>query len=91
MALRNSLKEDLDYLALADFVFGQPVRLPGGFFEAKEDIPAPSVDYVAELSKYSYIANHRYKPPRKTNRPSNLEPDLLLPTCNNVFKFAETF
>jgi len=46
-------------------------------------MPAPSVDYVAGLSKY--IANLRYKPPRKTNRPSYLDPNLLLPTCTHIY------
>jgi len=72
---KTARKEDLKYLAPTDFVFGQSVRLPGEFFEAKEDITAPSVDYVARASKY--IANLRYKLPRKTNRLSYFEPDLL--------------
>ena len=32
LALRNSPKQDLHSLSQSDFVFGQPVRLPGEFF-----------------------------------------------------------
>ena len=41
MALRNSPKEDLKGFTPNDFVLGQPIRLPGEFFDENTDTDIP--------------------------------------------------
>ena len=67
LALRNSPKQDLQSLSPTSFVFGDPVRLPGEFFEPETDAPTPTHDYICNFSKH--IANLTYHQPRATHLP----------------------
>jgi len=79
---KYSPKQDLQSLSSSDFVFGQPGRLPGEFFQAKEVSSPPDHEHVANIS--NYIANLRYQPPRTPNRSSYLESGLVSPYCSDV-------
>ena len=83
LALRNSPKQDLHSLSPSDFVFGQPVRLPGEFFEVNSATQSPTHEYVSKFSKY--ISRLAYGAPRTANRESHLDAALFSPSCTHVY------
>ena len=83
LALRNSPKQDLHSLSPSDFVFGQPVRLPGEFFEVNSATQFPTHEYVSKFSKY--ISRLAYCAPRTANRESHLDAALFSPSCTHVY------
>ena len=81
--MRNSPKQDLHSLSPSDFVFGQPVRLPGEFFEVNSATQSPTHEYVSKFSKY--ISRLAYCAPRTANRESHLDAALFSPSCTHVY------
>ena len=83
LALRNSPKQNLHSLSPSDFVFGQPVRLPGKFFVVNSATQSPTHEYVSKFSKY--ISRLAYCAPRTANRESHLDAALFSPSCTHVY------
>ena len=54
LALRNMPIEDLDFSTPSDLLFGQPVRLPGEFFEpvSEDAFNINSSSFAQSLSRY---------------------------------------
>ena len=85
MALRNSPKEDLKGFTPNDFVLGQPIRLPGEFFDENTDTDIPC-DPDSIVTKFGhYVTSLRFMPPRKNKRKSYLEKALFLPETTHVY------
>ena len=68
LALRNMPKEDLDFSTPSDLLFGQPVRLPGEFFESvsEDAFNINSSSFAQSLSHY--MQQIPYFAPRRTKR-----------------------
>ena len=81
--MRNSPKQDLHSLSPSDFVFGQPVRLPGEFFEVNNVTQSPTHEYVSKFSKY--ISRLAYCAPRTANREYHVDAALFSPSCTHVY------
>ena len=83
LALRNTPKEDLQNSTPTELVFGQPVRLPGEFFDKSLEEDSPDRNFVNNLA--TFISNVQFSPPRTTNRPSYIDPKLIDPTTTHVY------
>ena len=65
MALWNSPKKDLKGFYPNDFVLGQPIKLPGEFFNGSSDTDIPR-DLDSITTKFGhYVISLCIKPPRK--------------------------
>jgi len=84
MALRNSPKEDLADFSPTDLVFGQPIRMPGEFFNVYES--DTSVDTNTFMNKFGNF-NHlmSYMQPRRTTRSSYVDKVLFQPETTHVY------
>ena len=90
LALRNSPKQDMNWLSPNEVVFGRPLRLPSEFFEPAENgCPAPSHRYVAELGKRA--AGIDFYPPRHADKPSNLDPMLFYSDTTHVYVRQDSY
>ena len=84
LALRNSPKQDMNWLSPNEVVFGRPLRLPSEFFEPiGEGCPSPSHRYVAELGER--VAAINFYPPRHATKPSHVDPKLLDSHTTHVY------
>ena len=83
LALRNTPKEDLQNSTPTELVFGQPVRLPGEFFDKSLEEDSPDRNFVNNLA--TFISNVQFSSPRATNRPSYIDPKLMDPTTTHVY------
>ena len=82
LALRNTPKEDLCHASSCELVFGESMRLPGEFFESKDERLEHTL-FANNLAKY--IASVRYNSPRQHNRSSYVEKALFLPETAHVY------
>ena len=82
LALRNTPKEDLCHASPCELVFGESMRLPGEFFESKDE-RLEHILFANNLAKY--IASVRYHCPRQHNRPSYVKKALFLPETTHVY------
>jgi cleavage and polyadenylation specificity factor subunit 1 len=81
LGLRSTLKEELN-ASPAEMIYGQPLRLPGDFFEAPDNTNETSRhDYVEQLK--THMKSCRYQPHRKQQRKSYIAPDLK--ECAHIF------
>ena len=83
LALRNVPKEDLGNSTLSELTFGQPVRLPGEFFDESREESMPNSDFSDNLAKF--ISNIKFSPTRPARRPSWVDPKLLDPSTTHVY------
>ena len=85
LALRNMPKEDLDFSTPSDLLFGQPVRLPGEFFEpvSEDAFNINSSSFAQSLSRY--MQQIPYFAPRRTNRAHYVDKALMDPSTTHVF------
>ena len=85
MALRNSPNKNLKGFTSNDFVLGQPIRLPGEFFDENIDTDI-LCDPDSIVTKFGhYVTSLRFMPSRKNKRKSYLEKALFLPETTHVY------
>ena len=79
------LKEDLDFSTPSDLLFGQPVRLPGEFFEpvSEDAFNVNSSSFAQSLSRY--MQQIPYFAPRRTNRAHYVDKAFMDPSTTHVF------
>ena len=86
LALRNLPKEDLGFASPSEIVLGQPVRLPGEFFENTPINTNQSTNINIFANNFAkYISNIPFSPARTSHRSSHLDPHLLNPQTTHVY------
>ena len=85
LALRNAPKQTLNCNSPSELLFGEPVRMPGAFFEEQNSngYNEPSSDFAANLS--AYVHNFRYHPPRPPRDRNFVDPKLFNSRTTHVY------
>ena len=83
LALRNMPKQDLSDSTPSELVFGQPVRLPGEFFEESSATDMPDDHFSDNLAKF--IRSVKFSPSRTSNHPTYVNPALFNPATTHVY------
>ena len=83
LALRNMPKQDLSDSTPSELVFGQPVRLPGEFFEESSATNMPDDHFSDNLAKF--IQSIKFFPSRTSNHPTYVDPALFNPATTHVY------
>ena len=83
LALRNMPKQDLSDSTPSELVFGQPVRLPGEFFEESSATDMPDDHFSDNLAKF--IQSIKFFPSRTSNHPTYVDPALFNPATTYVY------
>ena len=83
LALRNTPKEDLSDSTPSELVFGQPVRLPGEFFDESNEPNNPDCNFSDNLA--AFIRSIKFSPARASKRPSYIDPKLLDIATTHVY------
>ena len=83
LALRNMPKQDLSDSTPSELVFGQPVRLPGEFFEESSATNMPDDHFSDNLAKF--IQSIKFFPSRTSNHPTYVVPALFNPATTHVY------
>ena len=87
LELQNVPKEDHGNSTLSALAFGQPVRLPGEFFDKSREESMPNSDFSDNLAKF--ISSIKFSPTRSARRPSWVDPNLLDPSTTHVYVLIE--
>ena len=84
LSLRNSPKEDLQDASPAEFVFGQPLRLPGDLVDSASVPNSASADeYLKRLR--TCVDALEYRPPRPSKRSAYVQESLFDPNVRSVY------
>ena len=83
LALRNMPKEDLANSSPSELTFGEPVRLPGEFFDKTSEKSAPDNTFADNLT--NFISRVQFSPARSTRHSSYIDPKLLEPSTTHVY------
>ncbi|KAG7294803.1 hypothetical protein JYU34_022827 [Plutella xylostella] len=82
MGIRSAYKEDVQASA-AELVYGQPMRLPGEFFDPEADVTVDTTDYLARLR--NMVRNLQPSPTARHNSKHNTFIFKDLATSSHVF------
>ena len=82
MALRNSPKENVEGFSYNDLVLGQPIRIPGDFFDKSSDTDIPDNCDLIVTKFVRYVNSLRFMSPRENKRNSYLEKSYFFMLAN---------
>ncbi|CAH4027952.1 unnamed protein product [Pieris brassicae] len=82
MGIRSAYKEDVRASA-AELVYGQPMRLPGEFFDPEADVTVDATDYLSRLR--NMVRNLQPSPTARHNSKHNTFIFKDLATSSHVF------
>ena len=91
LALHNLPKKDMSRISSNGVVFGEPLRLPGAFFDSDREgnvLETATTDYVLSIAKR--VSSFQYHPPRKSKPNFYVDSMLRNPQTTHVFVRQDT-